>query len=119
MNQNTMTTTSSNMKEFCSGAQGKLAEIMHDTRRTLFASRELYTLLLFSGHLKDDQEYDDIINDAKFMLMFKNYLASCLEKDKTKSLYGKGMISEFDLYWKVDTNQEMCQYITSNYYWFL
>ena len=110
MNQLTTMTTTSIMNEFSPEAQGKCAEIMHDTRRTVFASRDLYKLLLFSGHLKDDQEYSDVINDVKFMMMLKDYMASNLDKDKSTSLYGLGLISEYDLYWKVDTDQELCMF---------
>jgi hypothetical protein len=103
-------TTTSDMNEFSPEAKAKCAEIMDDVRHALRASRDLYKLLLLSGHIKDDQEYPDVINDAKFMIMLKDYLASNLEKDESDSLYGKGFISEYDLYWKVNTDQELCQY---------
>ena len=44
------------------------------------------------------------------MMVLKDELASGLEMDPSKSLYGKGMISEYDLYWKVNTDVELCSY---------
>ena len=109
MNQfnNKMSTT---MKEFSEVAQKQCADLMFYARSGVFASRDLYKDLLISGHLKDDQDYDDIIQDAAFMIMLKDSLAKTLETDPKKSLYGKGMISEYDLYWKCDTDVQLVQH---------
>jgi hypothetical protein len=112
MNQFSRTTTTT-MKTFCSGAQSKCANIMHNTRVVVTDSRDLYKFLLISGHLKDDQDYDDVTSDGQFMLVLKDELSSALEKDPAKSLYGNGMISEYDLYYKVDTDLEMCHFFKS------
>ena len=98
------------MKEFSGVAKKHCADIMFYSRSGVFASRDLYKDLLLSGQLKDDQDYEDIVQDAPFMIMLKDTLAKTLETDPMKSLYGKGMISEYDLYWKCDTDVQLVQY---------
>ena len=109
MNQfnNKMSTT---LKEFSEVAKKQCADLMFYARSGVFASRDLYKDLILSGHLKDDQDYDDIVQDSAFMIMLKDTLAKTLETDPTKSLYGKGMISEYDLYWKCDTDVQLVQH---------
>ena len=110
---NQFSTTMTTMKAFCTGAQAKCADIMQNARDVVFGSRDLYKFLIVSGHLKDDQDYDDVTSDGGFMLVLRDELASGLEKDPVKSLYGNGMISEYDLYWKVNTDTELCHFFKS------
>jgi hypothetical protein len=83
---------------------------MFYARSGVFASRDLYKELLLSGHLKDTQDYDEIVQDAAFMIMLKDNLAKTLETDPKKSLFGLGMISEYDLFWKCDTDVQLVQH---------
>jgi hypothetical protein len=102
--------SANNMKEFSTEAKEKCARLMYFARNGVFTSRDLYKDLLLSGHLKDTQDYDDIVQDSGFMITLKDTLARSLETDPVKSLYGHGMISEFDLYWKCDTDLELVQH---------
>jgi len=83
---------------------------MFYARSGVFSSRDLYKDLVKSGHLQDSQDYDEIVKDSDFMTVLKDQLAQTLEKDPSKSLYGHGLISEYDLYWKCDTDLQLVQY---------
>ncbi len=95
------------MKEFSEEAKAKCADLMYYARSGVIGARDLYKMLILSGHLKDSMDYDDIVQDSLFMIMLKDNLAKSLETDPSKSLYGNGMISEYDLYWKVDTDVQL------------
>jgi len=73
---------------------------------TMTIARELKQVLIMNSVINDDDTYEKINGNIPFKSNLSKYIAAGLSEDPRRSLYGRGLISDFTLYHFCNTDAE-------------
>jgi hypothetical protein len=90
-------------REFSTEAIELCKKITKSSYHTLQLCRELKLMLIDEGVISDMATYQEVIDNKKFCRLLLSYVALGLETDVKLSKYGLCVISDFDLYHRMNT----------------